>query len=209
MSHARSIKVWGLAFAAMFLISGLAAANASAAEWRLNGGAIGTAVPTEGSGTLKLTDASGGPFGESVTVECSGTTTGTAGPKITDTTSTVTVSGCVAITGVCKNPKVTAIHLPWKTELFESGGVWRDRIRSDGNGKPGYQVTCEFFGISATDTCESEAGQPKVTKLNTSPVPLEFDAGSGTSDCSRGGAGEGSVRGTVTVKSSSGTLTVG
>jgi hypothetical protein len=203
----RNIKIWGLAFSAMLLISGMAVANASAAEWKINGNKIAAAVATEGSGTLELTDEAGGPFGEKVTVKCTGTTKGTAGPGAADTTTSVTVSSCTAVTGVCVNPKASAVNLPWKTELVVSGGVVRDKITSGGSGAPGYEVQCEFFGIKATDVCTSETGAPKVT-TGVSPVPLEFDTGSGTANCTRGGANKGNVRGKVTVKSSAGTLTV-
>ena len=205
MSHMRNIKVWGLAFSAMLLISGLSVANASAAQWTLGGKAIATAVATTGSGSLQLTDEAGGPFGEKVTVECSGTTTGTAGPGAADTTSSVTVSSCKTITGTCGSPKASAVNLPWKTELAVIGGVLRDKITSDGAGAPGYKVECTVLGIKATDTCTSETGQPKVETGKT-PVPVIFDTGSGTANCTRGGANKGNVRGTVTISSGAGAL---
>jgi len=205
MSYMRNIKVWGLAFSAMFLISGLAVASASAHEWTLNGAPITTAVATTGSGKLTLTDTNGF-FGSTVSVTCTGTTTGTAGPGAVDTTSTVTVSSCTTDEGTCGSPSATAVDLPWKTELSTVNGVVRDTIRADGNGQPGYAVTCTVGGFRITDTCKSERGQPKVT-LNTSPVPIEFDAESGTADCTNGGAGAGHVRGSLTVSSKSGTLT--
>jgi hypothetical protein len=202
----KNIKVWGLAFSAMLLISGLAVANASAApQWTLNGAAIGSAVATTGTGTLELTDTNGF-FGSTVTIKCSGTTTGTAGPGAANTTTTVTVSSCSTVSGVCGSPSATAINLPWKTELITTGGVVRDTIKSDGKGAPGYTVKCTIFGATITDTCSSERGQPLVD-LNTSPVPVTFDSGSGTADCTLGGAGAGHVRGTVKVSAKSGTLT--
>jgi hypothetical protein len=206
MSYMRNIKIWGLAFSAMLLISGLAVANASAApQWTLNGAAIGSAVATTGSGTLELTDENGF-FGSTVTVKCSGSTTGTAGPGAADTTTTVTVSSCTTVAGPCGSPSASPANLPWKTELATVEGVVRDKITSDGKGAPGYTVTCTVLGSRITDTCTSERGQPKVT-LNKSPVPIEFDAGSGTADCTLGGKGAGHVRGSLTVKSSAGTLT--
>jgi hypothetical protein len=208
MSYMRNIKVWGLAFSAMLLISGLAVANASAApQWTLNGGVLAKSVNTTGSGTLELTDENGF-FGSTVTVKCSGTTSGTAGPGAADTTSSVTVSSCTTVSGVCGSPRAEAVHLPWKTELSTVAGVVRDTIKADGNGAPGYLVECTIFGSVVKDTCASERGQPKVVALNTSPVKLEFDAGSGTADCTLGGAGAGHVRGTVSVSSSAGSLTV-
>jgi len=208
MSYAKKARVWGLALVAVFMFSSIAAANASAAEWLLNGSAISTAVPTTGSGTLRLTDTKGGAFGGSVTVECSGTTTGTAGPGKLDTTEKVTVSSCKTVEGVCESPAARAANLPWKTELVTEGGVARDKILSDGNGAPGYEVECGFFGVRATDTCTSETGKPLVEK-NKSPVPIVFDEASGNANCSRGGSEQGHVRGTVKVSSSKGTLTVG
>ncbi|MGN6274485.1 MAG: hypothetical protein ACTHNP_00965 [Solirubrobacterales bacterium] len=214
MSCLRNIRAWGLTLFALFLLSAIATANASAAQWTLNGAAITSAVPTSGTGTLKLTDEAGGPFSEPVTVECSGSTTGTAGPGAKDTTSTVTVSSCRTIEGICESPSASAVDLPWSTELVELGGVVRDKIMADGKGEPGYKVECTFFGVRTSDICTSKEkepgrmGMPDVTALNTSPVPLEFDAGSGTANCTLGGTGKGHVRGAVKVMSSKGTLTV-
>lgn len=208
MSYLRWIKVWGLALGALLLLSGIAAGNASAAEWLLNDGSITEAMPTEASGTLELTDAAGGAFGEEVTVKCSGTTTGTAGPGTAGGTTTVTVNECVTVKGTCGSPKASAVNLPWKTELFEGGGVVRDKILANEHGAPGYLVECTVLGITATDTCTSETGQPKVENEN-SPAPLVFDSESGTFNCSRGGAGQGHVRGAVNFSSPEGALAVG
>jgi hypothetical protein len=206
MSYMRNIKVWGLAFSAMLLISGLAVANASAApQWTLNGAAIGSAVAKSGAGTFELTDENGF-FGSTVTVKCTLTLTGTAGPGAADTISTLTISSCTTVSGVCGSPTAGAANLPWKTELATIGGVVRDKILNDGKGSPGYWVSCIIVGNTIKDTCTSERLQPAVT-LNTSPVPLVFDAGSGTLDCTLGGAGSGHIRGTITLKSSAGTLT--
>jgi hypothetical protein len=206
MSYMRNIKIWGLAFSAMLLISGLAVANASAApQWTLNSLALTKSVPTTGSGSLTLTDTNGF-FGNTVSIVCTGTTTGTAGPGAIDTTTTVAVTSCKTDVGTCGEPKAEAVNLPWKTELSTVNGVVRDTIKSDGNGKPGYKVECTI-GFRVSDTCTSEEGRPKVT-LNTSPVPIEFDSESGNANCSLGGTGAGHVGGNLTVKSTAGTLTV-
>lgn len=206
MSYMRTIKVWGLALSAMLLISGLAVTNASAApQWTLNGAAIGSAVSTTGSGTLELTDENGF-FGSTVTVKCTLTLTGTAGPGAADTISTFAISSCITVSGVCGSPTAGAANLPWKTELATINGVVRDKILADGNGSPGFWVSCIVFSNTVKDTCTSERLQPAVT-LNTSPVPLVFDAGSGTLDCTDGGAGSGHIRGTIALRSSAGTLT--
>jgi len=201
MSYMRNIKVWGLALSAMLLISGLAVANASAHQWTDNGAAIpvGTSVATIGHGTLTITDTNGF-FGSTVSIECTGDTTGTVGPGAADTTSTVTVTECKTDVGTCGSPSASAIHLPWKTELSTVGSpaILRDTIRADGAGAPGYKVKCTIFGSTITDECSSERGQPKVTSM-TVPVNLEFDAGSGTADCTLGGKEAGHVRKSVDV----------
>jgi hypothetical protein len=193
MSYMRNIKVWGLAFGAMLLISGLAVANASAApQWTLNGAPLTKSVATTGTGTLTLTDTNGF-FGNTVSIVCHGTTTGTAGPGAADTTSTVTVTSCEQDVGTCGSPSAVAVNLPWKTELSTVNGVVRDTIKSDGHGVPGYKVECTI-GFRVSDTCTTEEGKPKVT-LNTSPVPIEFDSGSGDANCSLGGTKAGHVGG--------------
>lgn len=208
MIQIRGMRTWGLALAAMFLFSAAAAADASAAEWRLNGSPITSAVEFKGSGTLELTDESGGVFGEQITIRCSLATTGTVGPGPADTTEGVTFSSCSTVSGTCGLPSAKPAHVPWKTELKETGGSVRDSITSDGAGSPGFVIECFFFGFGESDTCTSQRGQPQVAR-SISPVPIIFDAGSGTFDCTRGGAGKGHVRGTVSVSSPKGTLTVG
>jgi hypothetical protein len=206
MRHLKNIKVWGLAFSTMLLISGLAVGNASAApQWTLNNGPISASISTTGTGTLELTDTNGF-LGKTVVVKCTGTMTGMAGPGPAGTTKTVTVSSCVTVSGVCGSPSASAIDLPWKTELSTIEGDVRDTIKADGTGAPGYTIKCTIFGSTITDTCTSERGQPLVD-LNTGPVPVTFEAESGTADCTLGGPNAGHVRGTVKVSAKSGTLT--
>lgn len=208
MSQIRNIRVWALSFSAVMMISGLAVGSASAAEWRLNGGKISIAVSAEESGTIELTDEAGGAFGEPVSVSCTYSKTGTAGPGVADMTSTVAVSACSTVSGTCGSPSATAVHLPWRTELVETLGLVRDKILNAGGGPPGYRFECTFFGIRASDTCTSETVMPKLVK-NQSPVPVFYDLGSGATNCTRGGAGKGRFSGLANISSFAGTLTVG
>jgi hypothetical protein len=179
----RSIKITGLCLVAMFAMSMVASATASAAGpvWEQcstekaasaitkytnsecnvvgspNAWAWQTVENTEkvnSTAALRLTDTKT-LLGESE-VECFGTDEGVIGPKQYGRIQAVRVASCKAIK-VCDNTetvKAVAVHLPWQTELYYSGKEVRSKI-TEGTAKlqPGWSVTCHA-GIGGTQTDE-------------------------------------------------------
>jgi hypothetical protein len=194
------IRIIGLALVAVFAMTAVAAASASAHEWQIGGKAIVTATVTKSKGTLTLTDKKGGIFKEEVKLTCKGTDEGTVGPGAADTVTAVTATECKTEKGTCPSPTAKATHLPWKTELVSgTGSEVRDTITSGGSGEPGYNVVCAGL---VEDEC---VGNTSTKAENTTGGVNEiFDANSANAKCSRGGANAGEVRGTDLIESPTG-----
>jgi hypothetical protein len=150
---------------------------------------INTATSANSTWSESFTDS-----GSGVTVSCKGTGEGTIGPESIDSQTKVVVKECSTTKGTCGSPSAEALHLPWKTELYEAASEEdRDRILNSGSGTPGWKVTCTVFGIKVTDTCEGETN----AKISNGEGVVEaiFDAKSPKVNCSMGGAGAGTIEG--------------
>lgn len=158
----RKIQILG-AFIAVLAFSAVAVASASAIEWLIGGKAVTveTSVKSQGTLTLKHT---GGLTGE-YEVECDGRFIGTVGPKAADLTTLVEGLNTGEVDKViCKFSKATKecgnageavevkpLHLPWKTELLESGGKKYDHFISTSGKEPGYEFKCPLdFNLSGS-----------------------------------------------------------
>ncbi len=145
----KSIKIAGLCLVAMFAMSLVASATASAAgpvweqctkgagsgtKWETN--ECDTISPTtnewewkevngtekvETNGTLTLTDT-GTILGTS-SVTCTGTDIGSIGPGKYDRIETIKVASCKAEKVCESNVTAKPLGIPWQTELFETEGV--------------------------------------------------------------------------------------
>jgi hypothetical protein len=223
----KHLKIAGLCLVAVFAVSMMASATASAkptwwtcAELTEPVGAFTDSLCTKkgkgkfewiqlkekqtttSSGTLKLTDINGNGKGKAVTLECTGTDAGTVGPEGEDEITKIEATECTVITGECPTPNAKSVHTPWKTELREEvGGEIRDVLKSSGAGTPGWQVTCA--GI-VKDTCEAEASTGLENKESTGEVTGKFDGKTKKAKCSVGGEESGEVIGTDNVKVTSG-----
>jgi hypothetical protein len=225
MQHMLRIQMIGLALVAMLVISVVAAASASAEaplphEWLIGGKLIASPVKIHSLGLLLLEDSKipaieGGP----VRVHCHGFDTGTIGPHALDLIESITLELlgkkdlilCLFDKeGGCKSgtmPVALALHLPWHTELVLQGTEVRDLILADGNGEPGWNITCtNILGGVTEDECLAEAGKPGSTSLKNVAAGVlgEFEAKSPNAKCTKGGEGAGVVRGTVLFESPSG-----
>jgi hypothetical protein len=188
----RSIKITGLCLVAMFAMSMVASATASAEAppvWKqCREGTVSPTKYTDGKcsvlsstgkyewieltttekvfseATLRLYDTKTAA-GESE-VECSGTTVGSIGPGKYDRTETVTVASCRALK-VCENPvTATAVDLPWQTELYESAKEQRDKITEvPPHGEPGWKIECKVLFKNETDECKTVAGEEGSTSM--------------------------------------------
>ncbi len=205
----RFIRIAGLCLVAIFAVSLVAVATASAAPaWeQLNGTTwkeVGNTEKVVGSGTLKLRDADT-LLGVSE-VECGGSQKGSVGPTKFDRVEVIEIqaSQCKA-TKVCENvEEITVKNLPWQTEVYESGKEIRDNLKSGGNGEPGWRVKCKTIGGSKSDECLTEAGlvfSTQVTnKTSNNTAASGFEEKSTKSPkakCTEGGAKSGEVVGVI------------
>lgn len=195
------IRIIGLALVAVFAISAVVAASASALEWLLNGKPILTAKAVSSSGSLVLEDLAA--TGGAVEIECTGSDEGTVGPGAQDLVTTIKATSCKFLAekhGVCEESKpVTAnainIKKHWETLLVtNSSGQIRDLITSPEGKGPGWNVECKVGGIlEVSDECTSASPEPLVTNLSTG-VDVTFEA-SETASCSKGSSTSGMVVG--------------
>jgi hypothetical protein len=222
----KSIRITGLCLVAMFAVSLVASATASA-NWEQcqKGTGSGTKWETsqcvkvgapneyewkvvegtekvETNGTLRLIDKK--TLAGVAEVICTGTDTGAIGPSQFARIESITTVSCKA-EKVCE-PPVTAkpVHLPWQTVEFETESKKRTKITETGNGQPGWEVICKtLLGEKTVDVCETESGKegtPEQTNKQASgSVQVTFDANAGKAKCSLGGKEQGEVRGAIQV----------
>ena len=221
------VKIAGLCLASMLVLGMAITATASAApHWLQCREGSGTGTKWEDSkcskigspnkwewvelqttekatieGTLHLTDKKGGLFGEQVVILCSGTGEGTIGPGGFDRILKIKASKCENEENCPGEITAEGVNLPWQTSLELVGGKIRDKITSEVSGKePGWKVTC----AGVADTCEANTTTAMENNQPLGSVDAVFDATSGTAKCSRGGAGQGEVRGTTLIRSAEG-----
>ncbi len=163
--------------------------------------------------SLRLTDKEAGPLREKSTVFCPHPTEGwglVEGPNlllIKEAEVSSPSTECAIISGPCsKLEKIKGANLPWREELFETQKRIVSKIEPDGNGEPGWAVTCKTALGSKTDTClsrgpgtleevsaETEKEYGRVTE-GVLLVLGEF-LNKGRAKCSEGGAESGEVAG--------------
>jgi hypothetical protein len=207
----KKIQLIGLALFAVFAFSAFAASSAFALEstWLVDGETLTVAHNVDSESTaagFSLADAKGGIFGEEVEVLCTGTDLGTVAPGKADTLSSITVTGCTVMKGICGTPvTVEPINLPWNTSVVLIGSkFYDDTTTTVGNKKVGYKVVCNGF---IEDTCEAALAQPELANGAGGVVEAIFksaDANQPKANCSRGGAGTGLVNGTDLILSEEG-----
>lgn len=213
------IQIIGLALVAACVMSAASVASASAHEWLIGGASIVSPVTVHTLGLLLLTDDSA-PLG-ATEVHCHGSETGTVGPGALDLIKSITAEllgtndliPCNLVkAGGCKSgtiAKALALNLPWHTELYLDGsGHLRDMITSDGNGEPGWDVTCEnIIGGKTTDACNAPLGSTGLLTNISGGVTTEFEGESQKANCKVGSetlrTGVGLVKGLVTLFSPS------
>jgi len=191
-------------------------AHAAAAEF-LSGGAVakvGESIFLEGE--LLLEDMKGGIFGEAVDLLCGLLGLGEIlNPKDLDIISVYPLGGtdpgtgaveikCTDDSGICPEPDITAVHLPWLMEPMEITGKFRGTLVSTGAGAPGWLATCEKFGGGATE-CTGEAATVQLENVE-SMIDTNFENvfNANAYNCTRGGAKEGLIEGLVLMETTNG-----
>lgn len=201
------IRIIGMALVAVFALSAVAVASASAAEneWSLSKVDVTSTMSVTSKGTLKLTDTSV-PIAGSVTVTCEGTNAGTVLPGGKDTITTITATSCTSNNSFCTSPTAKAVNLPWTTQLKEKGT--RDLIMS-ANGKAfGWLVDCETpLGKKSDECTRAESSEVEVKNTSTGVDSIFSKKVSGLAKCTESGKETGEVEGTVeTISGESGKL---
>jgi len=202
----KRIYTIGLCLMAIFAMSAMAAGSASAHEWLIGGNPIAAETKIHSLFLLLLADTKA--TGGEVKVHCHGFDSGDVGPGALDLVLTVTtellkgsdkIPCTYDVQGQCSGtPTLLALHLPWHTSIVEIGTEVRDLILSDGNGAPGWGVTCNTLLGETTDICEEEPGKMGTTALKdvSEGVVAIFDSKTLHAKCSVGGKEAGVVTGT-------------
>ncbi len=170
----------------------------TAPEWRQGGAGLTEAVAAKWKGTVKLVDE--GKNSE----ECEGTTEGSVEIGGLDEETKWTTSKCTIISSEsCEAPStLTAVHLPWHSELTFAGGASYDVLTGSGKTTAGYKLECEVGGIVKTvDECTATTLKTGMTNV-TGGVDAAFDGEK--LNCTAGGSGKGSLTGTQLVEATKG-----
>lgn len=214
-------KTIPLALVAVFALSAVVSATASATQWLITGTSLsGTLSVTIGE-TLLLEDMGATP---KLDVLCSGFFDGSiTAPNLDEITKVLNLAKAEEIpldctvdspTGACEEnlATVTPIHLPWLTELLLVSGtttLWLDDLTGTG-GEPGYEVLCQSSLLGdVKDTCSANTSAN--VENTASGLLVEFseeEAVTPPGNCTLGGSKEGLVVGNGFMTPDEGTLTV-
>ncbi len=171
-----------VALLALSAFAAVAASGASGLEWLCNGKALtGTEkclVVSENLEELRLEDMNNiAP----ASVTCNAGSVldeGWVGPGALDETTTVEFMNPTVeckpsakaenlklelVTNKCEKVLfVTALNLPWKSEIVEKEGTnnWWVLLTGKGNGEPGYLVECDVLGVPTDDKCVTLSTSP-------------------------------------------------
>jgi hypothetical protein len=201
----KKMKKLILPLLALVVFSAVSATAAYAeTEFLVNGGVIaeGSKIPflSETMENLLLEDTKGGPFGEKVDLLCSGLNVGTLENKVLGLITSVTdlaeknPIACTTDAGICPEPLVTALNLPWHFELALVGGALRVKLLNEAGKIPAYEANCG----GVIDVCEAEAAKGESSlaiESSTEGTLLSSFLNTPTGFCSRGLAGSAVVEG--------------
>lgn len=200
-----------LARRAMVMVVGVLAVGAvvpalasARTEWKLNSIPVSSSLATEWSGKLKVVDTNV-PVVEKESVECSDKAEGTVGIGGAGEITKVSMSSCKGVQICGPNEtynNITAINLPWVTEMAVVEGKLHEAIVSSGEGTPGFKVACyQFNSYRVTDECTGKLG---LSTTNTeSGVTAAFLAGEKL-NCTLSGANDGYTEGSQSIVASKG-----
>lgn len=218
----RKLYTLGIAFAAVFAFSVVAATTASAKEWLWNGEPVTELLGAVTEGELLLEDTKASIR---VDVLCSGKFVGSVGPNGEDEITLVeSLTGedekfdCVAHE-ICNSglATVTVLHikLGWHSQIeLMANGEILDVLSGNTEGEPGYKVECATFFGTFSDSCVAEKTTHEQTVLTNGPTDVlgEFSETASITplgECTMGGKEAGAVVGTgLTFTPEGGTLSV-
>ena len=171
-----------------------------AVEWQLNEAQLLEGTPVTLKGKLTFSDEL--TLLGSYSVECETSGEGSAGAGAADKETNPGLSHCATKTGssVCELQSWEPYKLPWQSELSGSREAVRDTIGSSGS-PAGVSLKCHnIFEGTFTDTCTGtlSATMKNVTKGVEATLTGE------KWNCSEGGTGKGSVKGSEVIENTGG-----
>jgi hypothetical protein len=206
----------GLALIAVFACSAVAASGAFALEsvFLVNAATVTKEVPVTSelkAGTELLLEDMKVPILGAVDITCTNVTSkgavgvGTAPEKIAKfdlvNTVTFTLANCKSKTSGATLTAISAVNLPWLTELVLSGAIFLDNILPI-SGQPGYKITVSTLLGSETDECGSSTKNVEVENSGSNILGIFNETE--TANCTIGGTGAGLIVGTNVFKTESG-----
>ncbi|MGN6371911.1 MAG: hypothetical protein ACTHM1_02835 [Solirubrobacteraceae bacterium] len=153
---------------------------------------LASALEAGRSGELKIEDKGFAGIGAT----CQFTTTGTIETLGLGKINTFSAQNC-KLTGCSSPGSATPINLPWKTELYEAGGL-RGRIVSGGSGTPEWSFSCVLGGIRVEDSCRLTVS-PAVENLLNDVKDVFSEALTSTKCSHDANEGEAFWQGSLTV----------
>jgi hypothetical protein len=172
-------------------------------EWFVKGTPVtsNVTVKAKSVGGIVLEDTK--TFGGATAIECKMTGEGTVGTGGKDKVTTFLPSECLVVKGPCTSIiSVSAVHLPWTTQLATVESKTRDKITTGEGGSPGWEVECNTLLGKVKDTCSGETST--AVENVTEGVKLIYDAGAAHVNCTLGGEGTGVWKGTILEENSEG-----
>lgn len=154
-------------------------------------------VTITGTGSLEFEDSKASTG--TLRVKCTAETSGKDGSGSKGKIETMPLTGCSVVKGTCESPKVSAVGLPWSTELGET----KDSITTSGSG---FTITCGTGSKVVEDKCEFEKESTEEEDLSSEgDVNMKFNGSSGKAICNHGEkcpmrSATGTVEGTLKIK---------
>jgi hypothetical protein len=118
-------------------------------------------------------------------------------------TVTLFIANCNPVGSCTGVEKTEAIGLPWETELYESGGVIRQRIVSSGKGTPALAFTCTGM---ERDECLLNVSPEIISRNPAENVFAVFSETLTKTTCKIGGSEKGVWKGELSIAPESGTI---
>ena len=165
--------------------------------WATNYIPVAKSTPMEWNGKLKI--ASTIPY----SLECTDKAEGVIGANGVGEVTKLTTSSCKNLNGCPAPNAITAVNLPWHTELVWVEGKLKNVLTSGGKGNPGFKTECTVV-IKVVEECTASTLSTTATN-GESGVTAAFNS-SEKLNCTGGGVGSGTAEGSQTVTASGGTL---
>ncbi len=183
-------------FALSLAVPALAGAHVT---WATNYIPVSKSTAMEWTGKLKFS------VSKTYYLECADTVQGSVGANGAGEITKMPMSSCKNLQSCGSPVTMTALNLPWHTELVSEGGVLKNVLSNGGKGNPGFKTECTIVGIKISEECTAVSTLSTTATNSESGVTAAFNSGEKL-NCSYYGAASGTVEGSQSVTASGGTL---